>query len=159
MDVTFLCVGNLKESYFRDGVKEYEKRLSRFAKINIIEVSEVQIPNNASVSDEYKIMDKEGQLILSKLPKDCYIFVLDRKGNFLSSEELAGKIEEIMTYGKSRIVFIIGGYLGLSDEIKRKAQCPLSFSKMTFPHQLMRLVLCEQVYRGFKIMNHETYHK
>ena len=159
MDVTFLCVGNLKEAYFRDGVKEYEKRLSRFGKINIIEVNEVSIPNNTSATDEQKIMEKEGKLILSKLPKDCFVFVLDRKGKQLSSEDLANKIEEILTYGKSHIVFIIGGSLGLSEEVKGRAQCLLSFSKITFPHQLMRIILVEQVYRSFKIINHETYHK
>ena len=159
MDITFLCVGNLKESYFRDGVKEYSKRLSRFGKINIVEVNEISIPNGASVNDENKIMDKEGKLILSKLPKDSFVFVLDRQGKLLTSEELASKIEYTLTYGKSHIVFIIGGSLGLSDEVKGQANCLLSFSKMTFPHQLMRLILMEEVYRGFKIMNHETYHK
>lgn len=159
MEITFLCVGNLKEVYLKEGVNEYLKRLSRFGKIKVVEILEQSIPGNPSSAEEKQIMEKEGKLILSKVPKDCYVIVLDRLGKALSSEALASKIEDVLTYGKSHIVFIIGGSLGLPDAVQQKGDLSLSFSKMTFPHQLMRLMTLEQVYRSFKIINHETYHK
>ena len=158
MKITILCVGKIKEKYFTDAIKEYTKRLSRFAKTEIIEVPDEKIPDNASAKEEEMIKEKEGRLILSKIREASYIIALCIEGKGMASEELAKKIEDI-SMQHSHIVFIIGGSLGLSDEVKQKAHLKLSFGKMTLPHQLMRVVLCEQVYRAFKINNNESYHK
>lgn len=158
MNINIICVGKIKEKYFTDALNEYAKRLSRFAKFSIIEVPDEKIPDNASEKEEDMIKEKEGKKILAKLSQGSYIIALCIEGTELSSEELAKKIADIFMTS-SNITFIIGGSLGLSDAVKSKAQLKLSFGKMTLPHQLMRVVLAEQIYRSFKINNNETYHK
>ena len=158
MNINIICVGKIKEKYFTDALNEYAKRLSRFAKFSIIEVPDEKISDNASEKEEDMIKEKEGKKILAKLSQGSYIIALCIEGTELSSEELAKKIADIFMTS-SNITFIIGGSLGLSDAVKSKAQLKLSFGKMTLPHQLMRVVLAEQIYRSFKINANETYHK
>ena len=158
MKITIISVGKLKEKYLIEGIKEYSKRLSKYTKLDIIEVPDIPAPESLSLKDLEKIKEKEGKKILSKL-KDSFVIALVIDGKKLSSVELANKIEEIKTYHSSNITFIIGGSLGLSKEVIDKAKYKLSFSNMTFPHQLMRLILLEQVYRSFRILNNEPYHK
>ena len=158
MKITIISVGKLKEKYLIEGIKEYSKRLSKYIKLDIIEVPDIPAPESLSLKDLEKIKEKEGKKILSKL-KNSFVIALVIDGKKLSSVELANKIEEIKTYHSSNITFIIGGSLGLSKEVIDKAKYKLSFSNMTFPHQLMRLILLEQVYRSFRILNNEPYHK
>ena len=158
MKVTIISVGKLKEKYLVEGIKEYSKRLSKYTNLDIIEVNDEHAPENLSNKDIEIIKDKEGKKILSKL-KDSFVIALVIEGKQLSSIELANKIEEIKTYHSSNITFIIGGSLGLSNEVIKKAKFKLSFSNMTFPHQLMRLILLEQIYRSFRINKNEPYHK
>jgi 23S rRNA (pseudouridine1915-N3)-methyltransferase len=158
MKITIITVGKIKEKYLKEGILEYSKRLSKYTKLEIIEVPDEHAPENLSIKDIEIIKDKEGNKILSKL-KDSYIIALTIDGKPLSSIELANKIEDIKTYHSSNITFIIGGSLGLSNEVVRKANFKLSFSSMTFPHQLMRLILLEQIYRSFRINSNEPYHK
>jgi 23S rRNA (pseudouridine1915-N3)-methyltransferase len=152
-------VGKLKEKYLVDGVKEYVKRLGNYAKVEIYEVADEKIPNNPSLADETLVKVKEGRKILDKIKQDDYMILLDVKGDMLDSVELSQHIEKCMINGKSSIAFVIGGSLGHCSDIYERADYKLSFSLMTFPHQLMRLMLVEQIYRSFKIINHETYHK
>lgn len=159
MNITILCVGKIKEKYLKEGITEYKKRLSKYVKLTIIEVADEKAPENLSLKEIEMIKDKEGLKLLSKLPKDSYLISLEINGKTLSSEQLASKIEEIKTYNSSHIVFAIGGSNGLSNEIIQKSNYSLSFGKMTFPHQLMRMILLEQVYRSFRINNNEPYHK
>ncbi len=158
MKISIITVGKLKEKYLVEGIKEYTKRLSKYTKLEIIEVADEHAPENLSYKDKEKIKDIEGKKILSRL-KDSYVIALVIDGMQLSSVELANKIEEIKTYHSSNITFLIGGSLGLSDEMIKKSDYKLSFSKMTFPHQLMRLIVLEQIYRSFRINNNEPYHK
>ena len=158
MKITVIGVGKIKEKYFTDAINEYTKRLSRFAKTEIIEVNDEKIPDNASSKEEEQIKQKEGKSILSKIKNDTFLVTLCIEGKELSSVELADKIEQI-SMQKSHTTFVIGGSLGLSDEVKQRANLQLSFGRMTLPHQLMRVVLLEQVYRAFKINNNEAYHK
>ena len=158
MNVTVVCVGKIKEKFFTDAINEYAKRLSRFCKIDIVEVKDIKIPDGASQKECDAILEKEGELILSKIPKDSYVIPLCIEGKELSSPELAAKISSI-SMEKSHITFIIGGSLGMSNAVKNTGNFRLSFGKMTLPHQLMRVVLLEQVYRGFKINAGESYHK
>ena len=155
MNITVISVGKIKEKYFTAAIDEYSKRLSRFAKLNIIEVADEKIPDNASEKEMEQIKEKEGNKILAKLPQNSFVVTLCIEGKEHSSEELAKKIADI----SSHITFIIGGSLGLSDTVKSKSALRLSFGKMTLPHQLMRVVLLEQIYRAFKINNNESYHK
>lgn len=159
MEITILTVGRLKEKYLVEGIKEYGKRISKYTKLSIIEVADEKAPDNLSPKEIEIIKDKEGIKILSKLSKDSYTIALAIEGKKLTSEDLAKKIEEIKTYHSSKIVFIIGGSNGLSKEVIDKADYKLSFSDLTFPHQLMRLILLEQIYRSFRITNNEPYHK
>ena len=163
MKITILCAGKIKERYFEDGIAEYVKRLSRYASIEIKQVQDEKTPDNASEAEESKIKQTEGFRMLDYLKKlrgnDTYIFALVIKGRELDSVELSEKISALALSGNSHIIFIIGGSLGLSDEVIAEADFKLSFSKMTFPHQLMRLVLLEQVYRAFRIRMGEPYHK
>ena len=159
MNITVVAVGKIKEKYFSDGVKEYEKRLSRYGKVEILEVADEKTPDGASPAEEERIREKEGERILARLRDDAYTVALAIDGRMLSSEELADFIGRKGVEGTSRLQFIIGGSLGLSGAVLRRADCRLSFSKMTFPHQLMRVILLEQIYRGFRILNHEPYHK
>jgi len=159
MNIQVICIGKLKEKYWVDGIKEYSKRLSRFCTLDIIELKESRLPDNASAADEEKVKVEEGKSILNKIKDSTYVITLEIKGKQLSSEELAEKIEDLSLDGKSDIAFVIGGSLGLSEDVSRRANYKLSFSKMTFPHQMMRVILLEQVYRAFKIIRHEAYHK
>ena len=159
MKITVLCVGKIKEKYFTMAIDEYAKRLSRYAKLEIIEVADEKTPDGASEAIENAIRDKEGKRILAALKEDSYVITLEIEGKMLDSVELSKKIESIGVSGKGHITFIIGGSLGLSDEVKSKSDYKLSFSKMTFPHQLMRVVLLEQVYRSYRILGNEPYHK
>ena len=163
MKITILCAGKIKERYFEDGIAEYVKRLSRYASIEIKQVQDEKTPDNASEAEESKLKQTEGFRMLDYLKKlrgnDTYVFALVIKGRELDSVELSEKISALALSGKSHIIFIIGGSLGLSNEVIAEADFKLSFSKMTFPHQLMRLVLLEQVYRAFRIRMGEPYHK
>ena len=158
-EIRIVCVGKLKEAYWRDAVSEYAKRLSRFCTLAVDEVKEELLPKNASPKDEEAVKIEEGKRLLERIPDGMYAILLDIGGKELSSEELAARMEELATGGKSRVAFVIGGSLGVSEEVRRRADFRLSFSKMTFPHQLMRVVLLEQIYRTYKIRSNETYHK
>lgn len=158
MKISIVCIGKIKEKFYKDAIKEYEKRLSAYSKLNIIEINDekVKVENDS----EIKIaMEKEGRNILSKIKDGQFVVTLEILGKNLSSEELASKMNSLALQGNSDVVFIIGGSYGLSDEVKRRSDLALSFSKMTFPHQLMRVVLVEQIYRAFKIIKKEPYHK
>ena len=163
MKITILCVGKIKEKFYRDAIAEYSKRLSRYCKLDIIEVADEKTPENASDTVENQIREKEAERILMRLDKEAkegaYVFALAIDGREFDSVELSKKIENLGTSGISQIVFLIGGSLGMSENLLKRADCKLSFSKMTFPHQLMRVILLEQVYRSYRIMNHEPYHK
>lgn len=159
MKITLLTVGKIKEKYLRDAVSEYSKRLSRYCKLEIIEVADEKTPDQASLAEEESIRQKEGERILKQLKNDSYVITLEIAGKMLTSEELAGKIDTLGIRGTSHITFIIGGSLGLSDEVLQRSDYGLSFSKMTFPHQLMRVILLEQIYRGYRIIKNEPYHK
>ena len=159
MNIHIICVGKLKERYFVDACQEYIKRLSRFSKLKITELPDEPIPERASAREEEVILEKEGQKILSHLSRQDTVIALCVEGKQMSSEKLAAYISDCALSGKSDLAFIIGGSLGLSDEVKKRAALRLSFSEMTFPHQLMRVVLLEQIYRAFKINANEAYHK
>ena len=158
MNVTIICVGKLKEDYLKSAISEYQKRLSRFADFEIIEVPDQKIPDNASKKIEEQILNKEGELILSKIKNNSYVIAMCVEGKLISSEELADEIKNI-SMQSSNITFIIGGSLGLSQDVKTRANNRISFGKITLPHQLMRVVLSEQIYRAFKINANEAYHK
>ncbi len=158
MKITVICVGKLKEDYLKSAISEYSKRLSRFADLEIIEVPDQKIPDNASKKIEEQILIKEGELILSKIKNNSYVIAMCVEGKLISSEELANEINNI-SMSSSNITFIIGGSLGLSDTVKKRANKRISFGKITLPHQLMRVVLSEQIYRAFKINSNEAYHK
>lgn len=159
MKITLVTVGKIKERYFEDAIKEYSKRLGRYCKLDIVQVQDEKTPDGASEAVERQIKDKEGQRILSNIKDGAYVIALAIEGRMLSSEELASRLQKLGVDGISHIVFVIGGSLGLSDEVMRRADYALSFSKMTFPHQLMRVVLLEQIYRSYRIMAGEPYHK
>ena len=159
MKITIISVGKLKEKYLQAGIEEFSKRLSRYCKLSIVEVADEKCPETLSESEKMIIKNKEGKKILSKIKEGSYIISLEIDGKMLSSEALSSLIERITTSGSSHISFIIGGSLGLSDEIKKRSSFSLSFSKMTFPHQMMRLILLEQIYRAFRIIKNEPYHK
>lgn len=159
MKVKIICVGKLKEKYLVAGVNEYIKRLKGHCKVEMYEVADESIPDNCSFANEIIIKNKEGRKILDKIKQDDYVILLDVAGNEIDSIELSKQMESCMIKGKSTIDFVIGGSLGHGSEILERANYRLSFSKMTLPHQLMRLVLVEQIYRAFKIMKNENYHK
>ena len=159
MRITLLTVGKIKERYLEDAIREYEKRLSRYCRLYIAEVADEKTPDGAGEALERQIKEKEGQRLLSKIKDGDFVIALAIEGKMLSSEELAAKIDRLGVDGISHIVFVIGGSLGLSDAVLRRADFSLSFSKMTFPHQLMRVVLLEQIYRSFRINAGEPYHK
>ncbi len=159
MRITLICVGKLKEKYLSQGVEEYTKRLSRYCTLELVELQDEKTPDNASQAMEDIIRTKEGERILKVLKDDSYCIALAIEGQMLSSEELAKKIDYLGVTGNSHISFIIGGSLGLSEEVLNKADFKLSFSKMTFPHQLMRMILLEQIYRAYRISNNQPYHK
>ena len=159
MNITILAVGKLKEKYWKDAIEEYSKRLSRYCTFRITEVKESLLRANPSEADEEAVKTAEGRELLSKIKSSDYVITLEIKGKALSSTELAERIEELGITGKSSVVFIIGGSLGLSEEVSRRADFKLSFSAMSFPHQMMRVILLEQIYRSFKIIKNEAYHK
>ncbi|MDO4327033.1 MAG: 23S rRNA (pseudouridine(1915)-N(3))-methyltransferase RlmH [bacterium] len=159
MKITVLAVGKIKEKFFEQAVAEYTKRLGRYCKLEIIQVADEKTPDGASETVERQIKEKEGERILSNIRDGAYVIALAIQGEMLDSEQLADKIESLGVGGCSQIVFVIGGSLGLSEAVLKRADFLLSFSKMTFPHQLMRVVLLEQIYRGWKIIRKEPYHK
>lgn len=159
MNINIIAIGKLKEKYWVDAVKEYSKRLGSYCTLNITELKESPLRANPSPADEEAVKKAEGADILSRIKSSDYVITLEIKGNGLSSEQLASKIDNLGINGKSSIVFVIGGSLGLSAEVSRRADFKLSFSSMTFPHQMMRVILLEQIYRSFKIIRHEAYHK
>ncbi len=159
MKVTLICVGKLKEKYLTQGVEEYMKRLGRYCSLEIIELADEKTPDNASDALEDAIKRREGERILKALKEDAYCIALAIEGSMLSSEDLADKIDTLGIGGTSHISFIIGGSLGLSEEVLKRADFKLSFSRMTFPHQLMRMILLEQIYRAYRIIKKEPYHK
>lgn len=159
MKINIVCVGKIKEKYLKLGIDEFKKRLSKYCKLEIIELDDEKAPENLSDKEMGMIKDKEGKKILSKIKHNSYVIALAIDGKNLSSEELAEVINKLGIRGVSNITFVIGGSLGLSDEVLSRADYKLSFSKMTFPHQLMRLILLEQVYRSYRINNGEPYHK
>ena len=159
MNITLITVGKIKEKFLRDAIDEYSKRLSKYCKLEIIEVSDEKTPDNASEKEELQIKEKEGIQILSKIKDNAYVIAMDLKGKTLSSEEFSSFIDNCGIQGNSNLVFIIGGSLGLSKDVLNRANYKLCFSKMTFPHQLFRVMLLEQIYRGFRIMKGEPYHK
>ncbi len=159
MNITIITVGKLKEKYLKQGIDEYLKRLTAYAKVEIIELPDEKAPETLSDVEMLQIKDKEGERILSKINPDAHVIALAIEGKMKTSEELADTIDKLGTYGKSKITFIIGGSLGLSQEVMKRSDEALSFSKMTFPHQLMRLILVEQIYRAYRIIRNEPYHK
>ncbi|MGM9924716.1 MAG: 23S rRNA (pseudouridine(1915)-N(3))-methyltransferase RlmH [Bacillus sp. (in: firmicutes)] len=159
MNISIITVGKLKEKYLKQGIAEYIKRLSSYAKIEIIELPDEKAPENLSETDMLIVKQKEGERILAKISPDTHVIALAIEGTMKTSEQLAENLDKLATYGKSKVSFVIGGSLGLSDEVMKRSNETLSFSKMTFPHQLMRLILVEQIYRAFRINRGEPYHK
>lgn len=159
MKITLLTVGKIKEKFYAEAIKEYSKRLSRYCKLEIIEVADEKTAENASEHEENLIREKEGGRLKKYIKEGAYVIALAIEGKQYSSEAFSEKMHTLGLHGESHIIFIIGGSIGLSHEILMEARELLSFSKMTFPHQLMRVVLLEQIYRGFRIMNGEPYHK
>jgi len=159
VNISIITVGKLKEKYLKQGIDEYLKRLSSYAKVEVIEVADEKAPEELSTTEMIQVKNKEGDRILAKVPPDTYVIALAIEGKQKSSEELADTLDKLATYGKSKIAFVIGGSLGLSQDILQRADEKLSFSKMTFPHQLMRLILVEQIYRAYRINRGEPYHK
>lgn len=159
MKITILSVGKLKESYLKEGIKEYTKRLTRFAKIELLEVEDEMAPERLSEAEEILVKKKEGERLLKLIPDQAFKIALDLKGKTMTSELFAKQLAETALRGKSHLIFIIGGSLGLSEEVLNRADLRLKCSDFTFPHQLMRLILVEQIYRAFKINHGESYHK
>ena len=159
MKINIITVGKIKEKYLRDAIAEYSKRLSKHCKLEILEVADEKTPDQASAIVEDQIRSKEGERILKLLKDDAYVITLEIGGKMLDSVEFSKKIEQLGIQGKSHIIFVIGGSIGLGEEVLMRSDFAISFSKMTFPHQLMRVILLEQIYRGYRIMNHEPYHK
>ena len=158
LTINVICIGKVKEKFFRDAIDEYSKRLSKYCKLNILELPDEKIPDRTNLNIENEIKTKECNNIINHIKKDSYIVCLDLKGKELSSEEFSKNIENI-SMQSSQITFIIGGSLGLTEKLLGLSNQKICFSKMTFPHQLMKLILVEQVYRAYKIMRRETYHK
>ena len=159
MKITIVCVGKIQEKFYRDALVEYTKRLSRYCSLSITEVADEKTKEQASDVECAIIKDREGERILKSIREDGYVITLAIDGKNLDSVELSKKIENLALTGKSNLYFVIGGSLGLSDEVMKRADYKLSFSRMTFPHQLMRVILLEQIYRSYRIINHEPYHK
>ena len=159
MRITILAVGKIKEKFFREALEEYGKRLSRYCRLEIIEVLDEKTPDHAGEALKEQILQKEAERILGKISGDAYVITLEILGKELDSVSFSGMLQQLGVTRKSQIVFVIGGSLGLHESVSRRADRKISFSQMTFPHQLMRVILCEQIYRGFRIMNGEPYHK
>lgn len=159
MKITVICVGKVKEKYFRDAIAEYEKRLSKYCRLEIIEVQDEKTPDNASEILKEQIKEKEAFRILKYIKEDAFVVTLEILGKKMDSVAFANTIEKLATYGRSHIQFVIGGSLGLHSSVSERADEKISFSDMTFPHQLMRVILLEQIYRGYRIISGEPYHK
>ena len=159
LNINILCVGKIKENYLKDAIKEYTKRLSKYCNLNIVEVQDEAVPDKLSENIIENIKDKEARKMLDKIKKETYLVCLDLKGKQYTSEEFSEKIEEIKLQGNSSITFVIGGTLGIGKEILDRSKEKICFSKMTFPHQLIRIFLLEQLFRAFKISSGETYHR
>lgn len=159
MKITIIAVGKIKEKYLKDAIIEYSKRLGRYCRLEIIEVADEKTPDHASENMEDAIREKEAERIGKYIKEDAYLVTLEIQGRQLTSEEFADKIEKLGVSGISHMIFIIGGSIGLGKSILEKSDYALSFSKMTFPHQLMRVILLEQIYRSYRIINGEPYHK
>lgn len=159
MKITLVTVGKIKEKFYTDAIAEYSKRLSRYCKLEIVQVADEKTPDKANETESTQIKDREGERILAQIKEGVYVIALAIQGQMLDSEQLAGRMEQLGVHGQSQIVFVIGGSLGLSDAVLKRADVQLSFSRMTFPHQLMRVILLEQIYRCYRIMAHEPYHK
>ena len=159
MKITIITVGKIKEKYLRDAIAEYSKRLSKYCKMEIIEVVDEKTPENASETMNETIKSREAERILKYLKDDSYVMTLEIQGKQMTSEELAEKIEKLGIQGTSHLIFVIGGSLGLGKKVLERSDYALSFSKMTFPHQLMRVILLEQIYRSYRIIKKEPYHK
>lgn len=159
MKISIITVGKIKEKYLKDAIAEYSKRLGKYCKLEIIEVADEKTPDAASETVEDAIRAKEGERIMKYVRDDAYVITLEIAGTQLTSEGLAGKIEQLGIQGKSHITFIIGGSIGLGRQVLARSDYALSFSKMTFPHQLMRVILLEQIYRSYRIISGEPYHK
>lgn len=159
MRITIISVGKLKEKYLKAAIAEYQKRLQRYCRLELIEVADEKAPENLSEAKMVQVKDKEGERILSKIKEQDFVFALAIQGKNLSSEEFAAKLDQLSLQGKSQFVFVIGGSLGLSEAVLKRSNAQLSFGKMTFPHQLMRVMLIEQIYRAFRINQGEPYHK
>lgn len=159
MKLTILTVGKIKEKFYRDAISEYTKRLSKYCKLEILEVADEKTRDAASETVEENIRQKEGERILKYIREDAYVITLEINGKMLDSVELSQKIESLGIQGKSHIIFVIGGSIGLGKEVLKRSDFALSFSKMTFPHQLMRVILLEQIYRSYRIMSGQPYHK
>lgn len=159
MEIKIVTVGKIKEKYLNDGIAEYAKRLSRYCKLTFCQVVDEKTPDKASDALNQQIKEIEGERLMKHIREQDYVIALAINGKMLDSVELSGLVERLGIEGKSSIAFVIGGSLGLSDAVLKRADYKLSFSKMTFPHQLMQMILLEQIYRGYRIMNHEPYHK
>lgn len=159
MRVTILSVGKIKEPYLRDAIKEYAKRLGKYCKLEILEAADEKTPDFLSGTAAELVRKKEGERLLKYLPKEAFVITLEISGKQLTSEEFSQKIQSLAVQGVSHLVFVIGGSLGLGQNILEKSDFAISFSKMTYPHQLMRVILLEQIYRSYRIANGEPYHK
>ena len=159
MNVKVLCVGKIKEKFYREAIEEYTKRLSKYCSVSIVEVADEKTSENASSTEINIVKDKEGERILKNISEKDYVIALAILGKQMDSVAFSKYIEDLGIQGKSSLVFVIGGSLGLSDAVLKRADYQVSFSKMTFPHQLMRVILLEQIYRGMRIMKNEPYHK
>lgn len=159
MRITILTVGKIKEPYLREAVQEYSKRLGRYCRLEILETADEKTPDQLETAAAQQVRQREGERLLKRLPADSYVITLEILGRQLSSEKFAQKIDNLAVQGISHIVFVIGGSLGLGKNIREKSDFALSFSEMTYPHQLMRVILLEQIYRSYRIINGEPYHK
>jgi len=159
MKITIVCVGKIKEKFYRDAIAEYEKRLGGYCRLEIMEVADEKIPDGASGAIEEQVKLREARRILGKLKDDDFVCTLEIAGKKLSSEGMAEWLEKLALNGNSHVVFVIGGSLGLHSSVLKRSDFALSFSDMTYPHQLMRVILMEQIYRCFRIVNHQPYHK
>lgn len=159
MNIEIICVGKLKEKYLKQGIEEYLKRLSSYATVNVIEVTDEPTKEEMCETEINQVLDKEADKILARLAPDRQVIVMAIEGKLVTSEELAAQLDQYATYGQSKVSFIIGGSLGLADRLKQRANWRISFGRITLPHQLMRLVLTEQIYRAFRIIHNHAYHK
>lgn len=159
MKISIVCVGKIKEKFYREAVDEYARRLSRYCKFEILEVADEKIPERAREAEEQLVLEREGERILSRISEDAYVCTLEILGKKYTSEGFAGLIRRAALEGRSHIVFVIGGSLGLHEKVLERRDCSVSFSDMTFPHQLMRVILSEQIYRAYRILQGEPYHK